>query len=305
MDSFYNIVSRLSWQASKERQRQRELRELDYEIIYKAYTKYTLSIIDTARECLEFPTFDAPLVSIIIPVYNQYRYTMRCLQSILDSTDDVPYEIILGDDNSTDETKEILQHVKNIQVIKNTTQRGFLTNCNHAAQFAKGTYLYLLNNDTQVFPKTVSALSSVLDDKKEVAIVGSKCVKPNSKLQAAGSYWTKRGETFDRGQDDNPLKPEYNEFRYVDYCPGASLMIRRDFWEAEKGFDEQFAPGYYEETDLCIRARQRGFKVAYQPESEIIHFIGATFTGHKEIRRKNQRIFYKKWQTLITHQSLS
>lgn len=273
------------------------LRDLDYSLVYEAYTKYTLSIIQTTRASLSFPVCVQPLVSVIIPVFNQYKFTMRCLQSILDTTDDVSYEIILADDNSDDLTQTIAERVENITIIKNNGANGFLTNCNNAAQFAKGTYLHFLNNDTQVFAKTIYSLADSLDTDPGLAIVGSKCVLPDSKLQCAGSLWGVDALTYDIGRNDNPLKPEYNIFRYVHYCTGASLMVRRSFWEESGGFDPAFAPGYYEETDLCARAAERGLKVAYQPKSEVIHFEGGTFGEQaKQYMSRNRKIFYNKWK---------
>ena len=68
-------------------------------------------------DILEFKQFEKPLVSIIIPVYNQYNYTIQCLQSILKSKDTTPFEIIIADDCSTDKTRTITKKVKNISVI--------------------------------------------------------------------------------------------------------------------------------------------------------------------------------------------
>ncbi len=89
-------------------------------------------------------------VSIIIPVYNNFKYTMLCLQSIYNNTTDVSYEVIIADDNSTDETVNIKKYVKNIKVVRNKTNLRFLKNCNNAAKEAEGEFICFLNNDTQV-----------------------------------------------------------------------------------------------------------------------------------------------------------
>ena len=286
---------------SKEKAIAQLLEQLDYKYMHQAYTKYTLAIIKETRKTLQIPEGTSlPTVSVIIPVYNEYKFTMRCLQSLVDTTLDISYEVLLADDNSTDETQQIANQVKNITVIKNRTTKGFLNNCNHAAKYAKGKYLYFLNNDTQLFPRTVSSLVNVLEKDQEVALVGSKCIMPNGKLQAAGSCWEKGGKTSDRGYNQNPFLEEFNRYSFVDYCTGASLMVRREFWEEEKGFDEQFSPGYYEETDLCARAKRKGLKVAYQPESEIIHFIGATFNQQtQDLITANRKKFYEKWKSFL------
>ena len=295
--ALHSLAHRLC--SGKRRRKLRELRAIDYALIHAAYAKYALAIIEQPPTTVILPSCADPVVSVIIPVHNQYLYTMRCLASLAEHSSDIAYEVILGDDNSSDATQTIEQQVHNLRVAHNPGPRGFLHNCNNAAQFARGRYIYLLNNDTQLFPHTVRALADTLDADATLAIVGSKCVKPTAKLQAAGSRWEKGGYTYDIGQDDNPLKPEFNRFAYVDYCTGASLMVRRSFWEAVQGFDTRYAPGYYEETDLCATAKQHGFTVGYQPDSEILHFIGMSFTDNAHIMLANRQKFYAKWKRFL------
>ena len=80
------------------------------------FTKYEL--IKQTDAVLEFPKFKDIMVSIVIPVYNNWDYTKLCLQSILNNTDGVSYEVIIADDNSTDKTKSITKYVKNIKVVR-------------------------------------------------------------------------------------------------------------------------------------------------------------------------------------------
>ena len=97
---------------------------------------------------------DSPQVSIIIPCFNQFEYTLKCINSIYYNTDSTTtYEIIIIDDCSSDKTKEIETQFPEIKVIHNKINKGFLRNVNHAAQKAKGKYLLLLNNDTIVLKK--------------------------------------------------------------------------------------------------------------------------------------------------------
>lgn len=292
---FRNLFTR--WRLWPYRKRSKVLASVDYALCHKAYEQYTLSIIDEPCDCLCFPVSDRPDVSIIIPVYNQYLYTKRCLQSLLDCTDDISYEIILVDDASDDETKSIEAKVRNILVLRNESNRGFLYNCNHAARFAKGRYLYFLNNDTQVFKKTVSSLAAKLNEDARLAIVGSKCIGSDSKLQFAGGLWLDGPRAVILGENENPLDERFNSFRHVDFCFGTSMMVRRDFWEKAGGFDPAFTPGYYEESDLCARALKSGFAVGYQPESEVIHFGSASFRSQAQlIWKRNKKKFYKKWK---------
>src|SRR5574344_2038466 len=86
-------------------------------------------------------------LSIIIPVFNNFEYTMACLFSIKCSIHNIDYEIIIADDNSTDETEKIEKYVQGITHIRNDRQMGFLENVNNAVKSAKGEYMVLCNND--------------------------------------------------------------------------------------------------------------------------------------------------------------
>ena len=90
-----------------------------------------------------------PVVSIVIPVYNQFSYTYHCLQSILkNSGEEISYEVIIANDCSTDDTTRLSEIVDNVRIVTNQENLRFLKNCNHAAQYAKGEYILFLNNDT-------------------------------------------------------------------------------------------------------------------------------------------------------------
>lgn len=96
----------------------------------------------TEFEKLTLPKCDEPLVSIIIPVYNQFHYTYNCIKSIINHTRGIKYEVILADDVSTDKTSEIETVIENLRVIHNKKNLGFLLNCNNAAQFARGRHIH-------------------------------------------------------------------------------------------------------------------------------------------------------------------
>lgn len=274
------------------------LQDLDYEMISKAYLKYSSSIIQNIPERIDFDIFTNPEVSVIIPVYNQFDLTMKCLASIKDRTS-CSYEIILADDCSCDETKSIEEKVSNIKIIRNTVHLGFLKNCNQAVIEAKGKFLYFLNNDTQLMPNAMDFLLNTLSENNNCGAVGSKLIFPNGKLQSAGSEidnYTLRPRLI--GMYDNPLKSEYNQIKTVDYSCGASLMIKKNLWGT--GFDEIFSPGYFEETDFCLRLKAEGYDVLYCPQSEVIHFTSQSFGyRNKELINSNFKKFKNKWKNKI------
>ena len=247
------------------------------------------------------PLFDTPLVSIIIPVHNNFRYTYHLLISILNKNTNIPYEIIIADDMSKDETKIIEQYTKNIIVLHNEKKYNFLLNCNKASKYAKGKYILFLNNDSKVNYGWLDSLVNLIESDDKIGMVGSKLIFPNGKLQEAGGIVFNDGECANYGRYDNSDKPEYNYVKEVDYISGASILIRKSIWEKIGGFDERFTPAYYEDTDLAFQLRKNGYKVIYQPQSILIHFEGISNgkklnSGIKKFQEINKFKFIKKWK---------
>jgi len=251
-----------------------------------------------------FPIHTIPLVSIIIPVHNQWNFTHSCLASIVRHSGNIPYEVIIADDVSSDRTACIDTLDFNIKVVTNKSNLGFLRNCNNAATIAQGKYLLFLNNDTNVQPGWLTPLVTVMEADPTVGITGAKLVYPDGMLQEAGGIIWNDASGWNFGWQDDPEKPEYNYVKDVDYVSGAALMVRRELWEKASGFDAQFAPAYYEDTDLAFRARALGWRVVYQPRSVVVHFEGVSHgkditRGIKNYQERNRALFLERWSDVL------
>ena len=251
---------------------------------------------------LNFKKEEKPMVSIIIPVYNQLTYTYKCLKSILKHTKDVSYEIIIADDVSSDGTKVLSKYVNGIKIVRNKKNYGFLKNCNNASNYAKGKYILFLNNDTKVTENWLSSLVELIERDNTIGMVGSKLVYPDGRLQEAGGVIFNNGLGCNYGKFDDPSKPEYNYVRDVDYISGASIMISKELWEKIGKFDERYAPAYCEDSDLAFEVRNAGYRVVYQPKSVVIHFEGisngtdvTSTSGLKHYQIVNNEKLRKKW----------
>jgi O-antigen biosynthesis protein len=259
---------------------------------------------DDYHEKLVFPEFNNPVVSIIIPVFNQWESTHTCLISILENSKDIPFEVLIADDASTDETCNILKYASNIKVISNKKNKGFLNNCNDATFHAKGDYLVFLNNDTIVQPGWLKPLLDLIKKDHTIGMVGSRLIYPNGELQEAGGIIWKDASGCNYGRFDSPERPEYNYLKEVDYVSGASMMIKKSLWNEIGGFDKRFIPAYYEDTDIAFEVRKRGYKVMYQPLSIIIHQEGRSHgrdirSGIKKYQILNKTKFLNKWQKTL------
>ncbi len=285
----------------------RENNIIDNKIVY-APSK-TFPVEQIASHNFSFLKADKPLVSIVIPVYNKIEYTFNCLVSLQKNISaSVSYEIIIVNDNSTDRTAEILGNVKELVLINNPENIGFILSCMKGADVAKGQYVCFLNNDTEVLPDWLESLLRTFKDYPNAGIVGSMLIYPNNQLQEAGGVIWSDASGWNYGRLKNFVDPKYNFVRPVDYCSGASLIISKKDLDLLGGFERDFVPAYYEDTDLCFAVRYKLKKeVLYQPLSKLLHHEGisagtSTSSGMKRFQAINAEKFLVKWRDeLQTH----
>jgi GT2 family glycosyltransferase/glycosyltransferase involved in cell wall biosynthesis len=241
-------------------------------------------------------------VSVIIPVYNQWDSTRACLNSVLESSaaDDIRFEVILADDGSTDGTLRAAERYPGLRVVRTPSNVGFLRNCNQAARQARGRHILLLNNDTVVMPGWMSALHQLMEADHSAAMVGSKLLYPDGTIQEAGAVLWNDATAHNFGRGMARTAANCNYVREVDYVSGASVLIRKAFWESVGGFDERYETAYCEDSDLAMAARAAGHRVLYEPESEVIHFEHQTYaeqapTHNPALQRRNIAKLAEKW----------
>lgn len=222
------------------------------------------------------PLGPVPRVSVVVPVFNNLRYTLHCLEALFSARTRVSFEVIVVDDCSTDQTQDLLAASPHVRVVTQEVNRGFGQACNAGVQHARGAYVLFLNNDTHVLDDWMDELVTTFEDNERVGLVGSQLLYPNGVLQEAGGIILSDGSAFNYGTGDEPLAPQYSYRRRVDYCSAAALMVARSCFEQLSGFDDQFSPAYAEDVDLAFRARSQGYEVFYQPLSKVVHFQGAT-----------------------------
>jgi GT2 family glycosyltransferase/glycosyltransferase involved in cell wall biosynthesis len=281
----------------------RSLRRRLYRALLRSLTPVPAAAIDagrTIRFSLSLPTAGEPETTIIIPVHNQWALTADCLRSIAEDVAATPYEVVVVDDASSDETGQMLSQVTGVNVVRLHRNRGFVGAVNAGLTVARGRFIVLLNNDTLVKPGWLDALVDTAEASGDVGLVGAKLVYPDGRLQEAGGIIRRDGSGWNYGRNQDAADPAFNFPREVDYCSGACLLVRRELLDVLGGLDTRFAPGYYDDADLAFAARKRGYRVLYQPRATVIHREGASHgtdlsAGIKRHQLINQEKFCAKW----------
>lgn len=251
-------------------------------------------------EKFNFPQNENPLVSIIITTYNQYKYTKSCLWSILKNTKNIPYEIIIGDNISEDETKDICKYIGGINFIRHEVNEGFLMNANKTVPHAKGKYIVLLSNDIVVRKNWLKYLLETIEQDKTIGYVGSKYLTSDGFILEAGSYIKENGISQFYYQDCVPFKKQANILKEVDYCSGCGIILRKEIWDKLGGFSKDYKDAYFEDSDLCFQIRYNlGLKIIYQPKSEMYHFCGTTYQNNAKYYKANKKKFLQKWGKVL------
>ncbi len=265
-------------------------------------TEQYLSILQeflASNAHFNFPVPDAPLVSILLVLYNRAELTYQCLNS-LSKIQDVPFEIIIVDNHSTDATNSLLERVAGATIIRNSDNLNFLLGSNQAARAAKGKYLLFLNNDTQLLPTSLDSAIKTIESAGDIGAVGGKIILLDGTLQEAGSVVWRDGSCAGYGRGDSPSAPMYNFQRNVDYCSGAFLLTSRELFLELGCFDEAYRPAYYEEVDYCLKLWEMGKRVVYDPKAILLHFEFASsksseaalqlqINNRDTLKRKNAR----------------
>ena len=259
---------------------------------------------------LTFIPSQNPQISIVIPVYGSYDLLNQTLISLhrMIAAEGITYEVICVDDCSPDFDQSKYAAYQGLHLIQTKNNLGFSGACNEGAKAASGQTILFLNSDTIVCHAALSSVVALFTQHADVAIIGSRLLNMDFSLQEAGGIVWANGEAAKFGRGALPRLPEFEFVRNCDYVSGAALFIKKTIWEELHGFDDEFAPAYYEDTDLCMRANQKGYRVVYCPQSNVIHAEGGTngvnlASGVKRYQNINKKKFIKRHKEyLLEHQ---
>jgi GT2 family glycosyltransferase len=257
-------------------------------------------------ETLRLPYSDSPEISIILVLYNQAELTFGCLSSIVETLADMPsVEVVIADNGSTDRTTALLNRTSGATIIRNAANLHFLKAVNFASGRVRGRNILLLNNDAQLLPGSVASALRTLSADSGIGAVGGRIILPDGTLQEAGSIIWRDGACSGYARGQEPTGPDVMFQRDIDYCSGANLLTPTALFQKLGGFDERFAPAYYEETDYCVRLWESGYRVVYDPDAVIVHYeFGSASTDSEALRQQqiNHEIFVSQHREWLSRQ---
>jgi GT2 family glycosyltransferase len=212
--------------------------------------------------------------------------------------------VFLLDDASSDPRVAEFADIPGLIVVRHVQNLHFLRSCNVGFERTTAPFVLLLNNDTQVCDFALDHLIDAMTKDASVGASAPMLLYPNGRLQEAGCFLKSNGDSELIGVGEDPDDPRYNYARPIDYGSGACLMLRREALDGAL-FDEQFAPAYCEDADLCLRFRSNGWRIVYEPRARVIHHLSVS-TARNSVRRreqmvrKNQQKLLEKWQDTLT-----
>lgn len=209
-------------------------------------------------------------VSVIIVTFNSASSIEDCLKSVADQQC-VQREILVIDNASSDQTVNVVRTSPAKPVlIENRENVGFGQACNQGFAASKGGYIYLLNPDAQLMgPNALATLCRSLSEHKAWGMAGSRVV-------SATGEWKKPATTY---PDQSHIGKDFSRLPgKIAWVVGASMIIRREIYSELGGFDPEFFL-YSEETDFCLRSRERGYEIGLVEDAAVRHIGGASESG--------------------------
>ncbi len=210
-------------------------------------------------------------MTFIVIAYNSCKDLAACLDALL-AAGDAQNEIIVVDNASHDGSADLVAgRYPSVRVLRSPVNLGFAGGANLGIERSDGDCVVILNPDVRLQPDAPARLRAAFADDR-VGVVGCKLLYPDGqRLQHAGGIVDYPLATTRHRGDGETDHGQYDEASEVAYVTGAAMAVRRATMDALHGFDAGFFPVYYEDVDLCYRARAAGWRVVYWPQAVGLH----------------------------------
>lgn len=251
-------------------------------------------------------------VTIIIVNYNTKNLIKECVESIIDKSDGLSYDLIVVDNGSSDGSCEMIEQVfPQIKLIRSKRNIGFAAANNIALRQVESKYVFFLNPDTVLLNNALKVFFDFMESNRDqtVACCGGNLFDRNMNPHLSyGHFPNLKQIFFEQFFLHRVFRKTYHnipnlgvseliqEVKEVPYISGADLFVRKDVIDEIGGFDESFFL-YYEDTDFGYRINKTGFKSVIAPDARIIHLVGGSSQpsiGKFSIMKKSEFLFLRK-----------
>ena len=259
------------------------------------------------------------MVSVVIVSYNTREILRNCLQALFENSKGIAIEVFVVDNNSYDSSADMVKNdFPSVRLIANHQNLGFAAANNQAFVLAQGSYIFLLNPDAYIKPLSIEHCIAFMDRMPQCGLCGGKIISPAGSLEPSARRFPSALSkllTLSGLRGKFPQSPiiNYHEFggfahdqpMEVDWVPGTFTIVRKKMLDEIGTFDERFYI-YYEETDLCMRAKKAGWKIYFIPDAEVMHIGGASSKTRKDktfdnkasqvliFRMRSEWLYYRK-----------
>lgn len=264
------------------------------------------------------------MVSIVIVSYNTREILKNCLEALYRHGTGISMEVFVVDNDSHDHSAEMVkEHFPEAHLIANRQNLGFAAANNQAFLLTKGEYIILLNPDAYIGPSSIRNAVRFMDNNPECGLCGGKIISPEGRLEPSARRFpspVSKLLTLTGLSARFPSSPVFNGHEFggfahdhpkeVDWVPGTFTIVSKKMLDEIGPFDERFYI-YYEETDLCLRAKKAGWKIFFIPDAEVMHIGGASSKTRKDktfdnaaaqvlsFRMRSEWLYYRKNSGLL------
>lgn len=246
-------------------------------------------------------TARGPLVSIVVPTFNNLEVTRLSLESLRKLTGYEPFEVIVVDNASSDGTRDWLRanaERLELRVLLNAENRGFAAASNQGAREARGDVLVFLNNDVIVTPGWLARLVEVLDERRWAGLAGPVTNAIGNEARVGGSYTTLEELLAHAAAIAARERGKLLDARSLAFF---CVAMRRGTWETVGELDERFGLGLFEDDDYAIRVRRAGMRNVIVRDAFVHHWHEASFrrlpsAEYVALYERNRALFREKWR---------
>lgn len=228
------------------------------------------------------------LLTIQIVNYKSQNNLANCLDSMRENIPEgsTSQMIIVNNDEKAISPGECQGFPFDIEIIEAGGNLGFSRAHNLGAKKALGEYILFLNPDTEILPQSLTKLIETFKSNEKIGIAGP-AMLGESGFQEEEHFGFRKNPLSLIGTKVYRFKPDTKQPMEVDWISGGAMMIKKDLFRELGGFDENFFM-YFEDVDLCLRAKQKGYKIIFNPGARIIHKSGQSFSDN----RKKKKYYY-------------